>query len=166
MEKAMFSVRTKAAPAAAKARGVKLGGPKLKAISDGHAASVIPIIRDVQKAGAGTPMQIADALNVRGVATPRGGRWYATSVKNVLGRPSPALCTLYPEHVELAEQVAKDDRATAGMGETQARRKITRAGGPCIVERRPLIHGQIAPTFIGQNAKRFLHWRLKFIRPC
>src|SRR5207247_1231961 len=36
MEKAMFSVRTKAAPAAAKARGVKLGGPKLKAISDGH----------------------------------------------------------------------------------------------------------------------------------
>ena len=75
MEKAMFSVRTKAAPAAAKARGVKLGGPKLKAISDGHAASVIPIIRDVQKAGAGTLMQIADALNVRGVATPRGGRW-------------------------------------------------------------------------------------------
>jgi Recombinase len=126
-------------------------------------------VLQVLPAGAGingTLMQIADALNVRGVPTPRGGRWYATSVKNVLKRPSPALCTLYPERVELAEQVAKGDRAIVGMGETQARRKITRAGGPRIVERRPLIHGQIAPTFIRQNAKRFLRWRLRFIRPC
>jgi hypothetical protein len=29
---------------------------------------------------------IADALNARGSPTPRGGRWYATSVRNVLAR--------------------------------------------------------------------------------
>jgi hypothetical protein len=36
--------------------------------------------------GAVTLRQIADALNARGVSTVRGGRWYATSVKNLLER--------------------------------------------------------------------------------
>jgi hypothetical protein len=30
--------------------------------------------------------QIADALNARGIASPRGGRWYAKSVSNALAR--------------------------------------------------------------------------------
>ena len=32
--------------------------------------------------------EIAEALNIRGVSTPRGGQWYATSVRNVLARAS------------------------------------------------------------------------------
>jgi|SRR5580700_7723636 hypothetical protein len=36
--------------------------------------------------GATSPHQIADALNARGVTTPRGGQWYASSVRNVLRR--------------------------------------------------------------------------------
>jgi DNA invertase Pin-like site-specific DNA recombinase len=96
-ERALISARTKAALAAAKARGVALGGPKLdearqsafasiKANADRHAANVLPIIREVRKSGATTLRDIAAALNARGVHTARGGQWHATSVKNVLER--------------------------------------------------------------------------------
>jgi DNA invertase Pin-like site-specific DNA recombinase len=96
-ERAMISVRTKAALAAAKARGVKLGGPKLAqarkvaletigAAADNHAANALPIIREIRKAGATTLREIANALNARGVATARGGKWYAMTVRNVLTR--------------------------------------------------------------------------------
>jgi len=56
----------------------------LKANADRHAANVLPIIREAQKAGATSLRDIADVLNARGVQTP--GRWYATSVKNILER--------------------------------------------------------------------------------
>jgi DNA invertase Pin-like site-specific DNA recombinase len=98
-ERAMISIsaRTKAALQAAKARGVKLGGPKLakarksavariKALADQHAANVLPVIREIRRAGATSLHQIADALNARGITTARGGRWYASSARNVLAR--------------------------------------------------------------------------------
>jgi DNA invertase Pin-like site-specific DNA recombinase len=96
-ERALIATRTKAALAAAKARGVKLGGPRLaaarkqavevlKETADRHAANVLPVIREVRKAGAVTLRDIAEALNATGVSTPRGGQWHATSVKNVLAR--------------------------------------------------------------------------------
>jgi DNA invertase Pin-like site-specific DNA recombinase len=98
-ERAMISVRTKHALAAAKARGVNLGGPKLpeareiaqvaiKAKADKHAAKVLPMIREAQRHGATSLRDIADALNARGVSTARGGRWHATSVRNLLARVS------------------------------------------------------------------------------
>ena len=40
-----------------------------------HAPNVLPIIREVQRAGAKTLRAIAEALNARGVPTARGGRW-------------------------------------------------------------------------------------------
>jgi hypothetical protein len=58
----------------------------VKAEANKHAANVLPIIREAQKAGATTLREIAEALNARGVATARGGQWYATSVKNMLDR--------------------------------------------------------------------------------
>jgi DNA invertase Pin-like site-specific DNA recombinase len=96
-ERAMISTRTEAALAAAKARGVTLGGPKLanarksavasiKALADQHAANVLPVIREVRRAGVISLRDIADALNARGITTPRGGQWYASSVRNVLER--------------------------------------------------------------------------------
>jgi DNA invertase Pin-like site-specific DNA recombinase len=100
-ERALISVRTKAALAAAKARGVTLGNPKLfearqaahkaaaianEAAADQHAAIVLPIIRQIKRAGATTLREIANALNERGVQTARGGQWYATTVLNVLAR--------------------------------------------------------------------------------
>ena len=59
----------------------------IKAGADQHAANILPIIREAQKAGATTLRAAADALNARGIPTPRGGVWYAMSVKNVLDRP-------------------------------------------------------------------------------
>jgi DNA invertase Pin-like site-specific DNA recombinase len=96
-ERAMIATRTKAALAAAKARGAKLGGPKLaeareaaiaslKALADRNASNVLPIIREIQRTGAASLHQIADALNARGISTPRGGKWYAKSVSNLLAR--------------------------------------------------------------------------------
>ncbi len=96
-ERAMIATRTRDALQRAKARGVKLGGPKLaqarkqavKAIeanADRHAANVLPIIREVQRAGAKSLRAIAKALNARGIPTARGGRWQAMTVSNVLAR--------------------------------------------------------------------------------
>jgi len=96
-ERALISTRTTQALAAAKARGVTLGNPRLhearetavatiKAGADQHAANVLPIIREAQKAGAHTLRQIAEVLNARGIATARGGAWHAMSVKNMLAR--------------------------------------------------------------------------------
>jgi DNA invertase Pin-like site-specific DNA recombinase len=96
-ERAMISSRTKAALAAAKARGATLGSPELpkarksavatiKALADQHATNVLPIIREIKRAGATSLHQIADALNARGITTPRGGQWYASSVRNALER--------------------------------------------------------------------------------
>jgi hypothetical protein len=31
-------------------------------------------------------LKIAEALNARGINTPRGGKWHATSVRNVMAR--------------------------------------------------------------------------------
>jgi hypothetical protein len=76
---------------------LSLGNPRLhearknavgavKAEADRYAANVLPIIREAQKAGARTLREIAEVLNARGIATARGGRWYAQSVANILER--------------------------------------------------------------------------------
>ena len=96
-ERSLISTRTRQALAAAQARGVTLGSPKLaqaresavaaiKTSADQHAANVLPIIKEAQKAGATSLRAVAEALNARGIATPRGGAWHAMSVKNVLDR--------------------------------------------------------------------------------
>ncbi len=96
-ERALISARTKSALAAAKTKGIKLGNPKLdeargqavtalKAEADRAAGNVLPIIAEIQKSGATTLRAVAEALNARGVPTPRGGRWHAMSVRNVLTR--------------------------------------------------------------------------------
>ena len=96
-ERALISTRTRQALSAAKARGITLGNPRLdmarksavgavKAEADRYAANVLPIIREAQRAGARTLREIAEALNARGIATARGGQWYAQSVANILER--------------------------------------------------------------------------------
>jgi DNA invertase Pin-like site-specific DNA recombinase len=96
-ERALISGRTKSALAAAKAKGVKLGNPRIEAArsravaslqaeADRAASNVLPIIAEIRRSGATTLRAIAEALNARGVPTPRGGRWHAMSVRNVIAR--------------------------------------------------------------------------------
>jgi DNA invertase Pin-like site-specific DNA recombinase len=96
-ERELISERTKAALRAAKARGVKLGSPnpekaamlgvrRIKEQADTRAAELVPVIQEIKDAGITSFAGIARALNARGVTTPRGGKWYPTSVKNVVER--------------------------------------------------------------------------------
>lgn len=101
-EREAISARTKAALAAAKARGTKLGGYKGGPVpngSDGAAAArvkadafatrVAPIVHTLQAGGMGL-RGIAAALAERGIRTPRGGNWTAQAVKNLLERSKAA----------------------------------------------------------------------------
>ena len=96
-EREMISTRTKGALAAAKARGTKLGGPKLdeasilgraalKTNADRFAANTLPIVKQIQASGITTLRGIAAALAARGVPTARGGEWTPVQVTNVLRR--------------------------------------------------------------------------------
>ena len=87
-EREMISVRTKAALAAAKARGKALGrhgaevlAPAYKVAAQARAEELRPILTEI--AGRSTKA-IAAELTARGIPTPRGGRWQARSVANVL----------------------------------------------------------------------------------
>ncbi len=54
--------------------------------ADAFAANVLPIVRQIQAAGATTFRAIAEALNDRGVRTARGGAWHDNTVRNLLAR--------------------------------------------------------------------------------
>jgi DNA invertase Pin-like site-specific DNA recombinase len=96
-----ISERTKAALAAAKARGVRLGGDRGASLSveaqtkgnqvrtakaNDRAADLLPVIRDIREAGAVTLQQVADGLNARGITTARGGQWSPVQVQRVEAR--------------------------------------------------------------------------------
>ena len=96
-ERDFISARTKAALAAARKRGVKLGGDRgslkarndaLQAKADADASKVIGIVRPLRESGK-TLQQIADQLNLMGLRTPRDGTWVPASVNRVLDRMAP-----------------------------------------------------------------------------
>jgi len=101
-ERSMISARTKSALAAAKARGVKLGGyrggpvPNAAAgglaggkavaeTADAFAGRVAPMCRELQTKGYSL-RGIAARLASDGIRTARGGAWTAKAVSNVLAR--------------------------------------------------------------------------------
>jgi DNA invertase Pin-like site-specific DNA recombinase len=96
-EREIISARTSAALKAAKARGKRLGNPKLsdarrlavaarKDSADRYSANVLPVIREIQASGVKSLRAIARALAARGVPTARGGSWTAVQVSDILER--------------------------------------------------------------------------------
>ena len=63
-----------------------MGAAANRVAADGFAANVLPIVRQIQAAGATTHRAIAAALNARGIRTARGGAWHDSTVRNLLGR--------------------------------------------------------------------------------
>jgi DNA invertase Pin-like site-specific DNA recombinase len=92
LETGLISERTKAALAAAKRRGIKLGrhgaevlAPKYREEARQRAKQLHPVIAELQGKGLSLA-KIAAELNKRKVPTPRRGRWDHSSVRNVLNR--------------------------------------------------------------------------------
>lgn len=106
-EREAISARTKAALAAARQRGTKLGNPNgaaalrraakgngaaiqaLKAAADRHAADLGAVVDQLRAEGHQSLPALAKALNERRMRTPRGGRWHPSSVRNLLARLEP-----------------------------------------------------------------------------
>lgn len=100
LEAGMIGERTKAALAAAKSRGKRLGNPDLladpKAFANAREAmfrarylagiDLAAEINAVRESGAMDFRSIAAALNTKGVPTPRGGRWHPSSVHRQVRR--------------------------------------------------------------------------------
>ena len=95
-ERERISERTKEGLKAAKKKGIKLGNPNPQASlakgqviiqegADGFAERNRRLILPMHEAGH-TLQQIADDLNIWGVKTRRGGKWYPTTVKNLVER--------------------------------------------------------------------------------
>lgn len=91
-ERRMISDRTRAALAAAKARGVRLGanGAALAQVERNGAVAfartVEPMVHQARSDGAKSARQIADALNRMRVSSRDGGRWHPSSVTRLLRR--------------------------------------------------------------------------------
>jgi hypothetical protein len=57
-----------------------------KAVADKFAAEVLPIIETLRAEGHTSLEALASQLNEQKVPTPRGTRWYASSVRNLMSR--------------------------------------------------------------------------------
>jgi DNA invertase Pin-like site-specific DNA recombinase len=100
-ERRMISARTRAALAAARARGTVLGGYRGHTITTaaGEAGrrfqtarasartnDLMPVLAELRAAGVTSLGGIAAALNARGIPAARGGAWTATQVRRVEAR--------------------------------------------------------------------------------
>ena len=100
-EREATSLRTKAALAAAKARGTRLGNPALghdggalarragaarRDLADLQAAGLVRVVQEIRAAGITTYAGIAEALNRRGIRTRRGKDWHASTARRLVLR--------------------------------------------------------------------------------
>src|ERR1035438_8151664 len=101
-EASAISTRTKAALAAAKARGVRLGGDRggviasqaakgnqasavvRSAKAEKRASDLLPVIEQIREGGATSLRQIASELNELSIPAARGGEWSAIQVQRIL----------------------------------------------------------------------------------
>ena len=97
-ERALISERTRVALAQKKAQGALLGNrtnlkeaslagnQAQRASADAFAANIMPLVREIQAAGASSLQRVAAELTRRNVRTARGGAWTAGAVRNLLMR--------------------------------------------------------------------------------
>ncbi len=89
-ERRAISERTRSALAAAKARGTRMGNPRLalehkrqRAESKAHAGHVWPVVRKLRDQGM-SQRAIIKRLNADGIPAPRGGKWWPRTLTRFL----------------------------------------------------------------------------------
>lgn len=109
LEAGLISARTKAALAAAKARGQRLGGYRGGSLStdtqgrgrdeqsrlaDRRAADLGPVLDKLRARGVTSPTEVARALTAQGIPTARGGtKWSAPQVTLIKARVARMQCS-------------------------------------------------------------------------
>jgi DNA invertase Pin-like site-specific DNA recombinase len=112
-EARLISERTKAALAATKAKGKKLGGyrgragtctdcSRARAVrtakADRRACDLAPTIHAIRESGGHSLRLIAARLNAQAIAAPRGGLWTAAQIRRALHRmPAVRLANRWPQ---------------------------------------------------------------------
>lgn len=119
-EARVIRARTKAAIAAARARGVKWGtfGAEL-ARRNSEAASrkaveIAPVVAEIRAAGIESVRGVCDELNRRGIPSPRGARWHVPAVFRLLKRLGGR--GRRPRGAHPARRVSKATAPRAGAG--------------------------------------------------
>jgi Recombinase len=85
-----------------------------------YATNVMLIIGEIQNGGVKSLWTIADALNARGISGARGGKWYATTVRNFLERNKAATRTGARENVSGTQ----GGGLASGIARTRPRRRV------------------------------------------
>jgi DNA invertase Pin-like site-specific DNA recombinase len=100
-ERRLIAERTKAALAAKKAAGARLGNPRNLAhagnigraalidVADEFATGLLSTVAAIRAGGVITLASMAIELNRRGIKSARGGKWHRSSVRNLLERTRP-----------------------------------------------------------------------------
>jgi DNA invertase Pin-like site-specific DNA recombinase len=97
-ERRLISERTRAALAAKRVSGIRLGNPtnsgeaaragrviQIEA-ADQFVAELLPVVNAIRASGLTTLDAITRTLNQRGIRSARGGQWHVSSVSNLLSR--------------------------------------------------------------------------------
>lgn len=89
-ERSLISERTRAAMAAAKARGAVFGNPRLSEINNARSSrsratsnTLRPILDEIRAGGHLSFEAMARGLNARGIQAPSGGQWSGVQVKRL-----------------------------------------------------------------------------------
>ena len=67
-------------------KGNAAGVAAIRVAADSHAKNLQPVVNTLAAEGVTSLGAVAEALNERGMLTPRGGRWHKSSVRNLLDR--------------------------------------------------------------------------------
>ena len=153
-----ISARTKAALARRKAAGQKLGNPEIRKISPlgvaalmhnaaQRVADVLPHIDDLIAAGVYGYREMARVLNASEIPSARGGRWHASSVRNVMKAADRSF-------LSKAETPTRPGQGNSTARQIRIVRPATQKQRQAIRQRHPQVMAALAAPRLGPVQKQ------------